>query len=184
MAWQNADGLYIEFPQDKSKNPNSENEASSLVTYGAINQLEVDVNFKKLSQNGGNNFTSDLNNDGTVDGFNGIDVYIPANASVLRATLVVGEAAAGGTSFTVGTRTLAGAAIVDTGLITATEGVLANVNAAGKRVYGAGALVAATAGTGGVGAADAYVYIATTGTFTAGKARLIIEYIDALPDVV
>lgn len=178
MAWQNADGLYIEQPQDKSRNPNSENEASYLVTYGARNQIEVDVNFLKLTQNGGNNFSADLNNDGTRDGFHGQEVYIPHDASILQAYFVSTEAAAGGTSFTVGLRTAAGAVINDTGIFTATEGVLANINAVGKRTFGAGAYVAATAGTAGIGSANAYVYIATTGSFTAGKGRLIIEYID------
>lgn len=182
MPWTNADGLQVDFGQDIARNINSENHTTYLVTYGAINQLEIDVNFLKLTQAGGNNFTSDLNNDATLDGFYGGDVYLPANSSVLRATFVTTEAATGGTSFTVGTRTAAGAAIADTSLITATEGVIANINTIGKRVYGAGSLVATTAGTAGVGTADAYIYIATTGTFTAGKGRLIIEYIDTLPD--
>jgi hypothetical protein len=182
MPYQNADGLTIINPQDFQKNVNSENKATSLVVAGAKKQLEIDVNFVKLTANGGTNFTADLNNDGTLDGFYGGNAYLPANASVLQAVFVTSEAATGGTSFTVGTRTVAGAAIADTGLFTATEGVIANVNTAGKRVYGAGALVAATAGTAGVGTADAYIYIATTGTFTAGKGRLIIEYIDPLAD--
>jgi hypothetical protein len=182
MPYQNSDGLTIKNPQDLQKNINSENTASSLRVAGAKKQIEIDVNFKKLSANGGTNFTADLNNDNTLDGFFGGDVYLPANASVLSAIFVTSEAAAGGTSFTVGTRTVAGAAIADTGLITATEGVLANINAAGKRLYGAGSLVSTTAGTAGVGTADAYIYIATTGTFTAGKGRLIIEYIDPLAD--
>jgi hypothetical protein len=178
MPWQNADGLTVRTPDDIKKNPNYENRVRAMADTGSsVRQLELDLNFKKLSADGGNNFTSDLNNDGTKDGYNSGDVYLPANASVLRATLVVTEAAAGGTSFTIGTYTIAGAAIVATGLFTATEGVLANVDTIGKRTYGAGALVAVTAGTAGVGTADAYVGIATTGTFTAGKARLIIEYL-------
>lgn len=182
MPYQNADGLTVLQPSDFQKNPNSENRATSLRVAGAKKQLEIDVNFKKLSANGGNNFTADLNNDGTLDGFHTGNVYLPAYSSVLSAVLVVSEAATGGTSYTVGTRTVAGAAIADTGLITATEGVIANIDTIGKRVYGAGALVSTSAGTASVGSADAFIYIATTGTFTAGKARLIIEYIDPLAD--
>lgn len=182
MPYTNADGLVVRNPQDFAKNLNGENRTTYLVTYGAINQLEIDVNLAKISAGGTVNYSSDNNNDGTLDGFNTGDVYIPANSTVLRVIYVATEAAAGGTSFTVGTYGVNGTAISANSLITATEGVLANVNAAGKRVYGAGALVAATAGTAGVGTADAYVGIATTGTFTAGKGRLIIEYIDGLPD--
>lgn len=182
MPWQNADGLTVLQPSDFQKNANSENRAGTVSVMGTKKQLEVNVNFKKISAAGGNNFTADLNNDGTLDGFHTGNAYLPANASVLSAVLVMSEAAAGGTSFTVGTRQIDGTTISDTSLVTATEGILANVNAIGKRVYGAGALVATAAGTAGVGTADAFVYIATTGTFTAGKGRLIIEYIDPLPD--
>lgn len=181
MPYQNADGLTIRNPSDFARNLNGDNRTTYLVTYGAINQLEIDVDLVKIAT-GTVNYTSDLNNDNTLDGFNSGDVYLPANSSVLRATWIAKDAAAGGTSFTVGTYTQAGAAIAATGLITATEGVLANTNAAGKRIYGAGALVSTTAGTAGVGTADAYIGVSTTGTFTAGKGRLIIEYIDPVAD--
>ena len=182
MPWQNADGLNILQPSDIIKNPNYENQPRSIPVNSSVREIAFDLNFKKLSNDGGKNYTADLDNDGTKDGFDSGDVYIPANSSILRAILVVSEAAAGGTSFVVGTQTVAGAEIDNDGIITATEGVLANVNTVGKRVYGAGAYVATTAGTAGVGTADAYLYVATTGTFTAGKARLIIEYVPPLAD--
>lgn len=181
MPWTNSDGLVVRFPVDFIQNPRAVNRVTALNTRGAIKELEIDVDLTKIPT-GTVSYTSDLNNDGTLDGFNDGDTYFPANASVLRATWVSKDAAAGGTSFTVGTYTQAGAAIAATGLITATEGVLANINAAGKRVYGAGSLVAATAGTAGVGTADAYIGVSTTGTFTAGTGRLIIEYIDPVAD--
>lgn len=182
MAWENADGLTVLQPQDFQANVNTENQATSVRIAGAIKQLEVNINFKKLSDNGGVNYTADKNNDGTLDGFHNGNVKLPAYASILRATLVATEAAAGGTSFVIGTATEAGAEIDYDGIVTATEGVLANVNTIGKRTYGAGAYVATTAGLASIGAADAFIRIATTGTFTAGKARLIIEYIDPLAD--
>lgn len=181
--WQNADGLLVKFAGYFRDPANSTNKVHDLVVSGAVKQFEIDFDLTRIPT-GTVSYTSDLNNDGTKDGFNLGDGYLPAHSSVLRATVVATEAAAGGTSFTVGTYTIAGAAIVATGLVTATEGVLANVNAIGKRTYGAGALVAAAAGTGGVGAADAFVGIATTGTFTAGKGRIIIEYIDTIADAV
>lgn len=181
--WQNADGLTVKYAGYFRDPANSVNKANELSVSGAIKQIELDFDLTRIPTTTVS-YSTDLNNDGIKDGFNIGDVYLPANASVLRATMIALDAAAGGTSFTVGTYTLAGAAIAATGLITATEGVLANINAAGKRVYGNGALVATTAGTGGVGNADAFIGISTTGTFTAGRGRLIIEYIDPLVDAV
>lgn len=180
MAWQNADGLQVRFGSDWKEAALRTNRPGTLSTAGAVKQLEIDVDLKQIPA-GGVLYTADLNNDGTRDGFYSGDVRLPAHSSVLRATLIMGEAAAGGTSITVGTYLASGSAVAATGLITATEGVLANMNAAGKRVYGAGSLVSATAGTGGVGAADVYIGIGATGTFTAGKGRLVIEYVDPLP---
>lgn len=179
--WTNADGLQVQFANFWNDPKNFANRAKSVTKRGSVKELVVDVDLS-LIPTGTVTYTSDLNNDGTADGFNDGDPRLPANASVLRATLVMRTAAAGGTSFTVGTYNKAGTAIVATGLVTATEGVLANVNAIGKRVYGAGALVSATAGTGGVGTANAYVGISTTGTFTAGRGILIIEYVDPNPE--
>lgn len=181
--WQNADGLTVKFAGYFRDPANATNKVHDLKVAGAIKQLEIDFDLSRIPT-GTVSYTTDLNNDGTKDGFNLGDAYLPANASVLRATIVSQDAAAGGTSFTVGTYTIAGAAIAATGLVTATEGVLANVNAAGKRTFGAGALVAAAAGTAGVGTADAFIGIATTGTFTSGRGRLIVEYIDPLADAV
>jgi hypothetical protein len=179
--WQNADGLTVKFPGYYRLGNYAVNKVQGLSTYGGIEQMEIDIDLTRIPT-GTVSYTTDLNNDGTVDGFNLGDAYLPANSSVLRCTLVAKDAGAGGTSFTIGTYTQAGAAIVATGLVTATEGVVANINAIGKRVYGNGALVATTAGTGGVGTADAYIGVATTGTFTVGTVRCIIEYILPLAD--
>lgn len=181
QRWTNADGLPVAFPDFIKVNPRRFNQTTGLDTDGAFEQIEIDVDLASIAT-GTVSYTADLNNDGVADGFISGDGYLPAHSSVTRVTLVMTEAAAGGTSFTVGTYGKNGTAIAATSLITATEGVLANVNAIGKRIYGAGALVAVTAGTAGVGAADAYVGIAPTGTFTAGKGRLIIEYISTIPD--
>lgn len=181
--WQNADGLTVKFAGYFRDPANSINKVHDLVVRGGIKQLEIDFDLTRIPS-GTVSYTTDLNNDGTKDGFNLGDGYLPANSSVLRATVVSSDAAAGGTSFTIGTYTIAGAAIAATGLVTATEGVLANINAAGKRTFGAGSLVAAAAGTAGVGAADAFIGISTTGTFTAGRGRIIIEYIDPVVDAV
>jgi hypothetical protein len=175
--WTNADGLQVKFANYWPDKTNFANKAWAINDLGAIKQIQVDFDLS-LIPTGTVSYSADLNNDGTADGFHDGDCRLPANASVLRATLVMSEAAAGGTSFTVGTYKKDGTAVAATGLVTATEGVLANVNAIGKRVFGAGSLVASAAGTAGVGTANAYVGISTTGTFTAGKGKLIIEYID------
>jgi hypothetical protein len=181
-AWTNPDGLKVPFG-DYYKNPsNFVNVPRALKRNGLLKEIVVDYDLAQLSASGGTSYTTDLTNDGVVDGFTTGDTALPANSSVLRVTLVVSEAAAGGTAITMGTYALTGAAIAATGLITATEGVLANLNAVGKRTFGAGALTASTAGTAGVGAADAFIAMAATGTFTAGKGRIVIEYIDPLGD--
>lgn len=181
-AWQNPDGLMVKFPSYYKTPANFVNKPRALPSKGGlVKEIVIDYDLTKLGADGVS-YTTDLNNDGVVDGFNTGDCYLPANASVLRVTLVAGVAAAGGTSITLGTFGLTGTAIDADGLITATEGVVANMNTVGGRTYGAGAYVAATADTPGVGTADAYIALTAAGTFTAGTGRILIEYIDPLAD--
>lgn len=181
VPWQNADGLQVPFGNFWSDPKNFTNRARATNKLGAIREVWIDYDLTKIAA-GTTWFPADLNNDGTNDGFSLGDAYLPAYSSVLRVILLVTEAAAGGTSITLGTYTLAGSAISATSLITATEGVLANLDTVGARVYGAGALVSATAETASVGSADAFLALSTVGTFTAGKGRIIIEYIDPQAD--
>lgn len=181
-AWQNSDGLTVRFPNYYKDASNFTNRLRGYEeSLGAIKQAVFQYDFTKITA-GTTFFPRDLNNDGTNDGFDTGDFYLPANSSVIRATLVVTTAATGGTSFTLGTYGIAGGAIAATGLITATEGVLANVDTIGKRTYGAGSLVSASVGTAGVGTADAYITMAVVGTFTAGKGFIYIDYIDSTVD--
>lgn len=180
MAWQNPDGLYVKFGGDyRTKFANRLRE---VVDHGATKQVVIDFDLTKIPT-GTTSFSSDLTNDGTVDGFTNADCHLPANCSVTSAYVVMTEAATGGTSITIGTYQLDGTTISATSLMTATEGVIANMNAIGKRTYGAGALVSVSAGTAGVGVHDAYVGITTSGTYTAGKGRLVIVIVDPLADV-
>ena len=182
-TWVNPDGLRVPFADYYKVPSNFVNVPRELASKGGlVKEMVIDYDMLQLSNSGGTSFTTDNDNNGVVDGFNDGDFRLPKHSSVLRVTVIATEAAAGGTSFTVGTYTKAGAAVAATGLVTATEGVLANINAAGKRTLGAGALTAAAVGTAGVGAADVYVAIAATGTFTAGKGRILVEYIDPLGD--
>ena len=179
MAWTNADGLQVRFASDWKSNALRSNRPGTLSTMGAEKQIEVDVDLKRLPA-GATNFSVDLNNDGTNDGFYNGDVSIPANSSITQAYLVMGEAAAGGTSIKVGLFQANGTAIDDDGILTATAGVTANM-ALGDRINADGAFAAGTAGTNGIGSARGFIGITTAGTFTAGKGRLVIRYIDPQP---
>lgn len=98
--------------------------------------------------------------------------YLPAGVRVLSAQLMVTVPWVGGTSITVGTYNVTtGAAINATGLITATEGVTANLGAGGF-VQGAGAQLNTATGL----ASDMNVKAVTAGTFTAGEATLRIVF--------
>lgn len=178
--WTNADGLQVPFGNYWNDPTNFVNKSRAVNTLGAVKQIEIDVDLTRLSV-GVVSYSADLNNDGTVDGFHDGDVRLPANASITQAVLVMKTAAASGGAATliVGTFKKDGTAIDADGIVTLTEGVVANMNAIGKRVYGAGAHVSATAGTAGVGTSNAYIGLTVgTAAFTAGTARLIIEYID------
>lgn len=180
--WQNADGLTVPFPNFWADPYNQRNRLSTPRTAGEVKEAFMDVDLTLLPA-GTTSYTSDLNNDTVRDGFNTGDDRLPADAAIVQVRAVVREAAAGGTSFTVGTYQLNGTAINATGLITATDGALANINAVGKKVYGSGAFNAQTSGTPGLGSLDSYVGVTTQGTFTSGRLRLVISYIDAHADV-
>lgn len=179
--WQNADGLTVKFPDYYKDAGNFTNRRRTTRRSGSIKEIVFDYDLAKLAD-GTTTYTSDLNNDGIADGFNTGDIYLPAYSSVLRAILLVTEAAAGGTSITLGTYGLTGTAVSATSIITATEGAKANIDTKGARVYGAGALVSTSAETASVGASDAYIGLTVSGTFTAGKGKIVIEYIDPLAD--
>lgn len=96
---------------------------------------------------------------------------LPANSRIKTATLTVITAFAGGTSYNIGLSQPDGTVIDADGIDAAVA--TAAIDAVGETVACDGALVANTAG---IGANDAQVTVAATGTYTAGKARLRIEY--------
>lgn len=104
------------------------------------------------------------------------DAFIPANAVIVSAHIVVDDAftSGGAATLTVGLYNSAGTAI-DADGIDAT--VALAVLAADDVVVCDGALV----GVANVGAADAYVgALYTTAAYTAGSAKVVIEYIEVL----
>lgn len=177
MAWQNADGLQVRFASDWKSNALRTNRAGTVNNHGSIKEIVINYDLKKLPA-GAVNYTADLNNDGTRDGFYNGDVSIPANATIVEGFLVSGEAAAGGTSIEVGLFQKTGAAIDSDGLLLPASGITANM-ALGDRINFDGAFVAAAAGTNGIGANDGFIGITTVGTFTAGRGRIVIRYIEA-----
>jgi len=149
---------------------------SREVTYGNYVEVEYNFTYDNLPAWSATNV-----NDACIP-------VIPAYAVIKEATLLVTTPWAGGTSIEVGTFLASTGVAVDAdGLIPAAVGVVANLNAAGEGVYGTGAqvvppltgdastgIIAATQTT---GAAAVVIGVVAVGTFTAGKAKLIVTYL-------
>lgn len=116
-----------------------------------------------------------------------LQAVIPPYSLITDAYLLVQEVFAGGTALEVGTfQAVAGTAVAADGIIPASVGVLANLDTAGDIVYGTGTQVAngkevgatgiiSAAGT--TGAVNTVIGVVATGTFTAGRARLVVRYL-------
>lgn len=176
MSWNNPDGLVVKFAGDyRSKKVNK---ARAVDTDGLVKQIVFDYDLTKLAA-GTTSFTADLNNDGTNDGFTTSDVSLPIGATVLRTTLSVSEAATGGTSVVFGTFREDGTAIDADGLLSATLGVVANLTPRGTVLTGDGAQTVPASGKTLVvsNTYNAYLGLGVVGTFTAGKGRILVEYV-------
>lgn len=108
---------------------------------------------------------------------------IPALAVITECYLIVEDAFVGGTSLEVGTVLASSGAAVDAdGLIPAAVGVTANLGA-GAAILGKGAQVASADADGIItsaqttGAAPVLLSVVAVGTYTAGRARLVVRYI-------
>jgi hypothetical protein len=149
MSWTNADGLTILMHEEQGE----------VVTGGRTNAgvhktLVVELDLE----------------DGVTDITGPTAPFIPAGAFLLRGTLVPTETAVGGTSADLGFVDADGSAIDDDGLVAAVT--LAEWNA-GHVLDGVdiGTIISASD--------NAYVTVsAVSGTFTAGKAKLVLEYIE------
>lgn len=163
--WFNADNLEIKGGRDSGV---QKNEAVEVKSFGNTVELVVpfDLTLMTSSQF---TYTTDRDNDGTLDGFNIGDVVIPAGAVIESADMYFSETAAGGTSIRFGTFVLTGGQIDNDGLLTDAEGVVANMTV-GNKIVGAGAQV-------GSGLTqDAYIAARAAGTFSAGKGSLVVKY--------
>lgn len=150
----NSDGLEVRFGADIGKRGSK---AGVTTGAGKRRELVLEVDLKELGANG-TGFTADLNNDGVKDAFNPSNTPLPINVRIDKVTLVQLQAPAGGTSFSVGTFLENGTAVDDDGLITA----------AGAQ----GAQVGTMSGL-----AELFVAAKAVGTYTAGRFKVIVEYI-------
>lgn len=127
-------------------------------TSGTTKELEVTFTYDSLP----------------IFGTGEMESLIPAGAFIKRSELFVIEAFTGGTSYNIGLYTQAGVAIDADGIDAA---VATAALTAGAVIKNDGALVGAA-----IGANAGQVVVAATGTYTAGKARLLIEYVEAEDD--
>lgn len=122
-----------------------------------------------------------------------MEAYVPAGSWIQSARLQVITAFAGGTSYDIGMQQNDGTEIDNDGLWDAL--LLANINAADEVTdavqhagTNSGALVQGKVVSTDIAdsftplANDGYLTVAATGTFTAGKARVIIEYVEPNQD--
>ena len=161
--WNNDDGLAVSFGPDKSVNKQhggvvSSNGSSMILTYR--------FDYTDLPS-----FTTDINNDGTLNGFSLQDVGVPAGASVKEVILRVGTAWASGTSLAVGAYDIAGNALDADGYVTAAQGATSNLTI-GSVITGSGSDISENVSASLVG----YTVVVAVGTFTTGDAVLTIEY--------
>lgn len=164
-TWSNQDGLEVGFGTRDSFNT----EDSQVHTLGRVHQAEIQFN----ADNAG-----DLAADVVPTQK---EFQLPAGSAVQSATLIVDTAFDVTTSITMGTRdAITGATVDANSLVTATEGVAANLTPDGSVVVGVGVLVG-----GPVTAADYVIELVQTGGDAAvGEMRLLIEYIEAVPSQV
>jgi flagellin-like hook-associated protein FlgL len=107
---------------------------------------------------------------------NGLGFVIPAGAIIKSAVLYVDQAwtsTSGTTDLTVGLQEADGTGIDNDGLIDATDATQTAIATEGNVVNGGGALVGATIGS----AAGELVVAGTDTDLTAGKARVVVEYV-------
>jgi len=160
--WVNNDGLIVHFGRGLSREVNQN---FGPVEFRGLRYMIMDWAYDKLPT-----FTADLDNDGTLDGFTEEDAFIPSGSLITSAWTLVKTAFAGGTSYEMGLYQKDGTVIDAGGIDT---GVLTAALAANLAVINNGALVGGT----GLVTANAYPVFAATGTFTAGEARTVIEFV-------
>src|SRR3712207_4272980 len=96
-AFFNSNGLLVRFGRDQG---NRGAKAGVTTSTTKLNELVFEV---ELAGPARTIFSTDRNNDGTLDGFSGLDTPLPARARLISQNIITLVTPAGGTSFTVGT---------------------------------------------------------------------------------
>jgi len=158
QLWHNSDGLPVRFGPSQGRRKNTVSGAGKLGvvrTAGETKTAELNLDLAGAART---LYTADRNNDGTMDGFEkGLDTFIPNGAVITGITVMTIVAPAGGTSYSLGTYQVDGTVISATALINA--GTIATLPLAAL-------------------AQDSFVTASTVGTYTAGKLKIIIHYVD------
>jgi hypothetical protein len=155
-TWTNADGLRVGFGARDSKNA----AAATVQTEGNICVMQFPFDYDVVETIG------------TAP--SSTSIPIPANATIMRGNIRVTTAFAGGTSINFGTMDSAGTAIDADGLDAAVA--VADMDAVGDVVTFDGAQIGKRI------ASDAYFGIQYTGTYTAGRGVVTIEYLKGMED--
>lgn len=147
----NSDGLLLRFGRDQGVRGARAGVTTSTTK---LNELVMTVDLTGAART---IYTTDRNNDGTNEGFGGLDAYLPAGAVIRAQHVVVLTTLAGGTNYAVGTYQEAGTVDNSIGIRTTlgADGTLVGTQLAAKRFVG----------------------VVTTGTYTAGKVKIIVQYL-------
>lgn len=157
QLWHNSDGLPVRFGRSQGRRKNTVSGAGKLgieKTFGERKQAVLQIDLAGAART---LYTADRNNDGTMDGFEkGLDSFLPNGATVLSVDVETIVAPAGGTSYSLGTYQVDGTVISATNLISAGTPLAAAITLA----------------------QDSFVAASTVGTYTAGKLKFVIHYMD------
>ena len=155
--YTNNDGLEVRFGSDIGKRGMR---AGVTTGAGKRRELVLEIDLPSLGA-GGTGFTADLNNDGVNDGFSPSNTPLPIGVVIDQVRVVELVAPAGGTGLTIGTFRENGTVVDADGIDTTVTGT------PGAQV---GTAVAQATG-------PWFVAAVATGTYTAGRIKVVIEYI-------
>ena len=127
--WYNADGLAIRYGTAEGLAAPGAREMGGSGSGEHVLRIPYSITGGILSVP---EFTTDRDNDGTDDGFSTGDVYIPAGAGIISCDVLVRVAHVGAVGvYNIGTYQEDGTVIDQDGLMTSTEGVVANFDKIG-----------------------------------------------------
>ena len=150
VDWVNKDGLLVRF----GPNQGNRNGRAGITTDSSKHRnLVLTVDLTGVART---IYPDDLTNSGTANGFSSLNTPIPNGAVITSQRVVIKTPLAGGTNFAVGT-------YAKNGTVDTANGIRTTAGADGAQV---GTQVAA----------DKYIGVVTTGTYTAGVVEILIGY--------